>query len=214
MTVDQDLHRLLVIGAGGHARVVIDIARAAGFEPAVALDLAGAGSTCNGVEVAGGDALAETFFANGLKHAVVAIGNNALRSKIAERLRTIGFKLPIIRHPSSILSQSAQIGEGTVIMPLGVINAAAVIGQMVIVNTSAVIEHDCVIGDGAHIAPGCRLGGTVSVGVGALVGIGCVIRPGARIGDFAVVGAGSTVIHDISCGDTAMGSPAVARGSR
>jgi len=205
---------LLVIGAGGHARVVIDVARAAGFDPIAALDPASVGATCNGVEVVGGDDLADSMFAKGLRQAVVAIGDNGLRSKIGKRLRDIVFTLPLIVHPSAILSPSAQIGDGTVIMPLAVVNAAATIGTMVIVNTNAVIEHDCDIGDGAHIAPGCRLGGTVSVGVETLIGIGSVVRPEARIGDHVVVGAGSTVIGNIDSHQVATGSPAKAWRSR
>ena len=210
MTIINDASgdQLLVIGAGGHARVVIDVARAAGFDPVAALDPASIGSTCNGVDVIGGDDLAANKFAEGLRQAVVAIGDNALRLKIGRRLRDIGFNLPPIVHPSAILSPSAHIGDGTVIMPLAVVNAAATIGTMVIVNTSAVIEHDCVIGDGAHIAPGCRLGGTVSVGAQTLIGIGSVVRPEARIGDHAVVGAGSTVIGNIEGNLVATGSPA------
>ena len=205
---------LLVIGAGGHARVVIDVARAAGYDPVAALDPASVGAVCNGVEVIGGDDLADSMFGKGLRQAVVAIGDNALRSTIGKRLRDIGFTLPVIVHPSAILSLSARIGDGTVIMPLAVVNAAATIGTMVIVNSSAVIEHDCKIGDGAHIAPGCRLGGTVSVGIETLIGIGSVVRPEAKIGDHAVVGAGSTVIGNIEGDSVATGSPCKAWRSR
>ncbi len=207
-------NQLLVIGAGGHARVVIDVARAAGFNPIAALDPASVGSICNGVDVIGGDSLADSMFANGVRHAVVAIGDNALRSKFGKRLRDIGFELPPIAHPSAILSPSARIGDGTVIMPLAVVNAAATIGTMVIVNTGAVIEHDCVIGDGAHIAPGCRLGGTVLVGRETLIGIGSVVRPGAHVGDHATIGAGSTVIENIDGHRVATGCPAKAWPSR
>lgn len=208
MIANASSNQLLVIGAGGHARVVIDVARAAGYDPVAALDPASVGSMCNGVEVIGGDDLADSMFAKGLGQAVVAIGDNALRSRIGKRLRDIGFTLPLIVHPSAILSPSAKIGDGTVIMPLAVINAAATIGTMVIVNTSAVIEHDCAIGDGAHIAPGCRLGGTVSVGLETLIGIGSVVRPDTSIGDHAVIGAGSTVIGNIEDHRVATGCPA------
>lgn len=200
--------QLLVVGAGGHARVIIDVARAAGFEPIVALDPYSVGTFCNGVEVIGGDELAPGLITKGVRDAVVAIGDNRLRLKIGERLCEIGFTLPLLAHPSAILSPSALIGDGTVIMPLAVVNASATIGRMAVINTGAVIEHDCDIGDGAHVAPGCQLGGTVSVGSGALIGIGSVVRPEARIGDFAVIGAGSTVIRDIAGHGVATGCPA------
>jgi len=200
--------RLVIIGAGGHARVVIDVARAAGFNPVAALDPASSGSRCNGVEVFGGDDLAESLFAQGLRQAVVAIGDNQLRTRLGARLEEIGFTLPLIGHPSAVLSPSARIGPGTVIMPLAVVNACAKIGRMVIINTNAVIEHDCQIDDGVHIAPGSRLGGTVWVGTCALVGIGSVIRPETKVGGFTVIGAGSTVIGNIEGESVAIGSPA------
>ena len=206
-------NELLVIGAGGHARVVIDVIRAAGFEPVAALDSSGARSRCNGVDVIGGDDMAQSLFDKGLKRCVIAIGDNQLRWKLGERLREIGFTFPPMCHPSAILSPSARIGDGTVIMPLAVVNAGAKVGRMVIVNTAAVIEHDCDVGDGAHVAPGSRLGGTVSIGTCTLVGIGSVVRPQAQIGDFAVIGAGSTVIEDIEGHHVATGSPARVRGT-
>jgi len=205
--IDSD-RRLLVIGAGGHARVVIDIARAAGFDPSAALDPSEVGSVCNGVKVIGGDDLAEREYSLGMRSAVVAIGDNRLRMKLGQRLRTIGFALPPLIHPSAMLSPSARVGEGSVVMPLAIINASAAIGEMVIINSGAIIEHDCKIGDGAHVAPGCCLGGTVSVGTGTLVGIGSVVRPEAQIGDFAVIGAGSTVIRNIAGHGVATGCPA------
>lgn len=208
---DSSARQLLVIGAGGHARVVIDVARAAGFDPVAALDPDSVGSTCNGVPVVGGDAMAQRLFDEGVTHGVVAIGDNRLRWQLGERLRAIGFTLPAVIHPSAVVSASATIGDGSVLMPLAVVNAAATVGRLAIVNTAAVVEHDCVIGDGAHVAPGCRLGGTVSVGTGALIGIGSVIRPEGSIGDFAVIGAGSTVIGDIAGHQVATGTPATVR---
>lgn len=208
---DSSARQLLVIGAGGHARVVIDVARAAGYDPVAALDPDSIGSTCNGVLVVGDDAMAQRLFDEGVTQGVVAIGDNRLRWMLGERLRAIGFTLPPVVHPSAIVSPSARVGDGAVLMPLAVVNASATIGRLAIVNTAAVVEHDCAIGDGAHVAPGCRLGGTVSVGTGALLGIGSVVRPEASIGDFAVIGAGSTVIGDIAGHQVATGNPATIR---
>jgi UDP-perosamine 4-acetyltransferase len=200
--------RLLVIGGGGHAAVVIDVARAAGFHPVAILDSARVGSSCNRVEVIGGDAMASDLLDQGIDAAVVAVGDNRSRIRLGVELKRIGFELPLLLHPSAIVSPSATVGEGTVIMPLAVINADAVVGRLVIVNTAAVVEHDCIIGDGAHVAPGCRLGGNVAVGGQSLLGIGSVVRPGGRIGEFAVVGAGSTVIGNLGGHCIASGTPA------
>ena len=199
-----------MIGAGGHAKVVIDVVRGAGFDPVAALDPIASGE-CNGVPIAGSDDQAASFLANGVQAAVIAIGDNRLRVKLCRQLLELGFDLPKVVHPSAIASASASLDQGTVVMPLAVINAAARIGQFVIVNTAAVIEHDCVVADGAHIAPGTRLGGGVSVGAEALIGIGSVARPLARIGHRAVVGAGSTVVGDVGDDQLVFGSPARAQ---
>lgn len=199
---------LLIIGAGGHAKVVIDVARAAGFTPVASLDPAAVGNDCNGVGVVGGDDMAPELFAGGMRAAVIAIGDNRLRCRIAERLRDIGFTFPTLVHPSAVVSGSAEIGIGTIVMPNAVVNADTSVGDFAIVNSAAIVEHDCVLGRGAHVAPGTRLGGGVVVGCCALVGIGSTARPGSLIGDDAVIGAGSTIIANIPAGCIATGSPA------
>ncbi len=204
---------LLIIGAGGHAKVVIDVARAAGFKPIASLDPAAVGGHCNGVDILGNDDLAPEVFAGGTRAAAVAIGDNRLRCRIAERLRGIGFTFPTLVHPSAVVSGSAKIGIGTVVMANAVVNADSSVGDFVIINSGAVVEHDCVIGRGAHVAPGTRLGGNVLVGHCALMGIGSTARPGSVIGDNAVIGAGSTVIADIPADCIATGSPARLRKS-
>ncbi len=204
------MFKVLIIGAGGHAKVVIDVVRAAGFDPVAALDPVAFGE-CNGVLVAGTDDQAASFFAKGVRAAVIGIGDNRLRVELCQQLLSLGFDLPTLVHPSAIVSASARLDRGTIVMPLAVINAAAQIGQFVIINTAAVVEHDCVVGDGAHIAPGTRLGGCVTVGAQALVGIGSTARPLARIGSRALIGAGSTVVGNIADDQFAFGSPARAQ---
>lgn len=211
MTRTGQTEDLLVIGGGGHAKVVIDVARAAGFNPVAALDPGTIGSFCNGVEVVGNDDRAPELFVSGLRSCVVAIGDNRLRCRIAERLQEIGFALPALIHPSAVVSPSATIGDGTVVMPLAVVNADAEVGRLVIVNSAAVVEHDCVLRDGSHVAPGTRLGGCVTVGREAMLGIGSAVRPEARVGDYAVVGAGSTVVADVPASCVAVGTPARVR---
>ena len=200
---------LLIFGAGGHAKVVIDVVRAAGYEPVAALDARASATDCNGVKVVNGeDGDANDFLLRGVSKAAIAIGDNAVRLRLGERLLQMGFELPPLIHPSTIISQSAFIGAGTLIMPLAIVNAAAQVGKFCVVNSGAIVEHDCRLSDAVHVAPGSTLGGNVTVGTGALVGIGAVVRPGARIGDWSVVGAGSTVIGDIDDHKTAIGVPA------
>lgn len=212
MTGTQHNRRLLVIGAGGHAKVVIDAARAAGWYPEACLASA-MGGTCLGVPVIGGDDHAQALFHDGWRHAAIAIGANALRERIARELKEIGFELPPIIHPSALISETAQIGDGVVIMPQSVINAEARIEFAAIINTGAIVEHDCHVGTGAHIAPRCILAGTVTIGKRVLFGVGSVARPGISIGDDWIVGAGSVVVADAGPGPgTIFGVPARPQG--
>jgi len=208
-TVDK---KLVVIGAGGHAKVVIDVARAAGWLPVAALDPVGPGHFCSDVPVIGSDDMAASVFADGLRFALIALGSNRVRLRIGEQLRQIGFVCPPIIHPQTVISPYAQIADGTVVMPQAVINSHARVGKFAIINTGAIVEHDCIVGDGAHIAPRSVLGGTVSIGREVLFGIGSAARPGSTVADGATVGAGSTVVGDIGAGETVVGCPARAMG--
>lgn len=188
--------------------MVIDVARSAGFSPSAALDAGAVGTRCNGVDVVGDDSLAENYLRSGVINAIVALGDNKLRSKIGTRMRSMGFDFPPLVHASAVISPSARIGAGTVVMPTAVVNAGAEIGEFAIVNSAAVIEHDCIIGNGAHVAPGTVLGGGVIVGELAFVGIGSVARPQSAIGCRTIVGAGSTVIGTVQPDSVVLGSPA------
>jgi sugar O-acyltransferase (sialic acid O-acetyltransferase NeuD family) len=200
---------LWVIGAGGHAKVVVDTIRAAGFgEPAGVLDddPAKYGTTVLGVPVLGGPD-PETIARLGITRAVIAIGHNHARSQIAERLHGLVTWETVV-HPAAVVAASARLGEGTVIFAGVVIQPDAVIGRHAIVNTSASVDHDCEIGAFAHIAPGVRIAGGVLIGDGALLGIGSCVTPGRRIREWATVGAGAVVIDDVAAFTTAVGVPA------
>jgi len=203
---------LIVFGAGGHAKVVIDLLERAGTGPIRAVfddDPAAAGRVLLGrYPVAGGrdGALAWRGRA-GL--AVVAIGRNGPRAELAGWLGETGFVLAVAAvHPGAALGAGCQLGRGTVVMAGASINADTRIGENVIVNTGASVDHDCVIGHHVHIAPGAVLCGGVTVGELALVGAGAVIVPGIRIGARATIGAGSTVLADVADGATVAGTPA------
>lgn len=199
---------LLLVGGGGHAKVVLDVARAAGFSVAGFLDPDPAASPIGDVRRLGGDEVAPALRAQGLGLAFVALGDNRLRRKIGERLRAQGFELATLVHPSAVVSPSAWIGPGTVVMPLAVVNAAARIGAHVIVNTGAIVEHDCVLGDGVHVAPRSALGGSCTLGEEVFFGIGACARPLSRIGRGATVGAGAVVVCEIMEGAVVVGTPA------
>lgn len=200
--------RLLVVGAGGHAKVVVEVARAAGWTPVAAVDRAGIGEVL-GVPIRGTDeSIAPLWESGEIDAALVAIGDNNLRHRLATRVRALECPTPSIVHPSALISPSARIDNGTVIMAGAIINASASVGRDCIVNTAAVIEHDCILGEAVHAAPRSVMGGSCSVGRLTLFGIGATARPGVRIGSQVVVGAGAAIVSDIPDGWVVGGTPA------
>jgi sugar O-acyltransferase (sialic acid O-acetyltransferase NeuD family) len=209
--------RYLVWGAGGHARVVADLIRAAGGSVAGFVD-SNYARVGQQVEPGGGRvvwdeaALHEALQSgDGISsladYVALAIGDNParlLRSRTIARLSA-----PPLNHPFAVVSPSARLGPGTVVMAGVVINAGAIVGEAVIANTSCVIEHDCRIADGAHISPGAVLAGGVAVGEAAWIGAGATVIQGIVIGDGAVVGAGAVVIRDVPPHAVVAGVPAV-----
>lgn len=137
--------------------------------------------------------------------AIVAIGDNELRKKVAQQTRH-NFTNAI--HPSAIFSTAAKLGTGCMILQGAIIQANAVIGNHVIVNTGAQIDHDCTIDDFVHLAPGSILCGRVKVGEGTLIGAGATVIPGVKIGKWVTVGAGAVLIADIPDHAVAVGNPA------
>lgn len=200
---------LWVIGAGGHAKVVIDTARSTGqFEVVGLLDDNEDrwGRQLLGAEVRGA-ASREVTSGFGIGLAVIAIGSNRARAEVAQRLDGLVTWASLV-HPTAHLSPGVRIGEGSVAFAGAIVQPDSVIGRYVILNTACSVDHDVTIGDFVHIAPGVRLAGNVRVEVGALIGIGCSVAPGCTIGAWATIGAGSVVVHDIPPGVTAKGVPA------
>ena len=199
---------LLIVGGGGHARVVADIIADAGIY-SIAGFVAPAGDYhIPQLERLGDDSIVEALIARGVAHAAIAIGDNALRKRLWTQLSAIGYQFPALVHPSATISRHARIGEGTVVMPNAAINTGTVVGRCAIVNTGASIDHDGSIGDFAHVAPGCALAGTVTVEEGAFLGVGTSVIPGRRIGAWSVIGAGACIVTDIGAASLALGVPA------
>jgi len=204
-------------GAGGHAKVVIEILRSMQeyaivglLEPLSELR----GTSVLGVEVLGDDSMMAELKQRGIEHAFIgvgSVGDTQRRREIFEKVAGFGFQIVPAIHAAAIVSSSAQVGIGPTIMAGAIVNANAVIGDNVIVNTGAIVEHDCVIGDHVHIATGARLAGGVHVGPGAHIGIGAVVRQKIRIGEGAIVAAGAVVVKDVPEGKTVLGIPAKIR---
>jgi len=207
--------KVVGIGAGGHAKVVLEILRLQKNIEVVGLTSAEQSSWKTkilGVPVLGNDSVLPGLFARGVRAAFIgvgSVGDATLREKLYERAGSIGFKLIPTIHPSATISPSARLGDGATVMARAVINASASLGDNVIVNTGAIVEHDCVIGDHAHISTGARLAGGVSVGRGSHIGIGACVKQGVRIGNNAVIAAGAAVVRDVPNGAVVGGVPAV-----
>ena len=203
--------KLIVFGASGHAKVVIDIVERQGEFEIVGLlddDLNRRGERFFGYPVLGTRAELPALLSAQLRHAIVAIGDNGGRAAVAAIMAQQGWRFATAIHPGASLGRGVEIGLGSVVMAASVVNADAHLGAQVIVNSGATVDHDCRVEDAVHIAPGCHLCGGVSVGQGSLLGVGATVTPGVRIGRNAIVGAGSTVIRDVADHATVCGSPA------
>ena len=209
MTSWESARRVVVIGAGGHAKVVIEAIRAAAVCEVVGLiDPAPVAPRLLGVPVLGGDEMLTRLRGEGIRAAVVALGDNALRDRIGHRLRELEFVLPCVIHQAALITPTASIGDGKVIMAAAVVGTETIMGRFAIVNTGAVVDHDNRIGIAAHVGPACGLAGNVHVGDRALLGVGSAVRPGIRIGADAIVGAGAAVVADVPDGAVVGGVPA------
>ena len=201
-------------GAGGHAKVVIEILRSMQEYTIVGLLETRSElwhTSVLGVEVLGDDSMTAELKSRGMEHAFIGVGtvgDMQPRRELYEKVLRLGFQLVPAIHAAAIVTPSATIGAGPTIMAGAIVNANTVIGDNVIVNTGAIVEHDCVIGDHTHIATGARLAGGVHVGPGSHIGIGAVVRQEIRIGEGAIVGAGAVVVKDVPAGKTVMGVPA------
>jgi sugar O-acyltransferase (sialic acid O-acetyltransferase NeuD family) len=198
--------RFLILGAGGHARPVIEALLATGHGIAGLLDDAPGGPVL-GQPRLGPLARLPDFAGSGLS-AVVAIGNNGLREALGARLTELRITAPAVLHPSALLSPSARIGDGTQLMARAVVGPEAALGRFVLVNTGAVVEHECEVGDAAHLAPGSVLCGAARIGTRALVGAGAILQPGVTVGADAVLAAGAVVHADVPSGARVGGVPA------
>ena len=199
---------IVIVGAGGHAKVCIELFRAMGMPIACCIGADDSVPDCLGVPVVRGDHHLQSLRAEGFDRAFIALGSNRLRARLGDIVRALGYSLVNAVSPHAVVSPSAQLGCGIAIMAGAVINASARIGDLAIINTGATVDHDCVIGEAVHLAPQCALAGAVTVGAGSFLGVGCKVIPGVRIGAHATLGAGTVAIRQIADGATAVGVPA------
>lgn len=203
--------RVVVIGAGGHGKVVIATLQAAGYviEALLDDDPSKVGQNLLGVCIAGRP---DDLLRDSAAEVVLAIGDNASRQAFARRFP--GASWLSVVHPFAHVHPSVCLGPGSVVFAGGVVQPDTVLGAHVIVNTGCTVDHDCVVKDFAHLAPGVHVSGGVTIGEGALLGIGCCVKPGVSIGAWATVGAGAAVVRDVPDGVVSVGVPARVRASR
>lgn len=201
---------LLVFGGGGHALAVADVLARLGRR--VAAQACPSRPAESAHRYVGDDAAGISLaLAEGLA-CVVAVGDNALRLRLTERLAASGLPPTVIVAATATVAADAVLGPGTIVMEHAHVGPGSFTGAAVVVNTAAVVEHDCRLGDAVHCAPGSVLTGGVTCGDGVLVGAGAVVAPGRWIGSGARIGAGAAVVADVSPAATVAGVPARQRG--
>lgn len=203
---------MIILGAGGHAKVLIDALKLQSVE---LLGIADAdpdkkGQLLLGVAVLGGDEEVMKYPVEKIQlvNGVGSVCVNLRRRKLFEHFKNAGYRFASIVHTSAIVASNAVLSEGAQIMAGAVIQTGCHVGFNAIINTGSVVDHDCHIGDHAHIAPGATLSGGVMVGEGAHVGTGAIVIQGIRIGRNSLVAAGAVVIRDVADGTTVSGVPA------
>ncbi len=191
---------MILFGASGHCKSVIDIAESIGESIQLIYDdNPRAEAVCH---------IPVKKYAEGISGLndtwIISIGDNAKRKEVSKRLPS---NFGLLVHCTASVSSWASVGNGTTIMAKVVINACASIGLHCIINSAAVIEHDCKVGDFVHISPNVSLAGDVSVGEGTHIGIGACVLPGINIGKWATIGAGAVIINDVPDGAVVVGNP-------
>ncbi len=205
---------IVLIGGGGHAKVVSAIVDKIRQYQVVGYTALGAGPVPPNFPVYLGDdnVLPDLVASGRVVGAVLGIGIidvGASRNALRDRLLALGLVLPAIVSPMAVINYDVIIGDGTVVMDGVVVNPGAKIGECSIINTNATVEHDCTVGACSHIAPGVVLCGGVSVGARSIIGAGACVLPGVRIGECCLVGAGATVTRDLMEPGVYVGSPAI-----
>jgi acetyltransferase EpsM len=200
---------ILIIGSGGHSRVVIDIAISIGFNIIGVIDINYNNNDEENIfdfPVIGGVSKIDNFDPISTEIAL-AIGNTELRSDYFSNLQNSGYKIVSLISPLSHVSNHVQIGNGVLINTGAIINAGVTVNDNVIINTGAIIEHEVIIGKNTHVGPGVKIGGRVKIGNNSFVGIGSTIKDYINIGDNAQIGAGSVIIRDVESNTIVYGVP-------
>lgn len=206
------MERVVLLGAGGHFKVVVDILE-------MQYDIAGVTDIDTnkhnldyyGIRVIGNDDVLQRIYAEGINKALVtlgSIGDYSIRKRLFEFARDLGFEMINAISQDCIISKSVIIGTGNAVLDKAVIHADSIIGNNVIINTGSIIEHDCIIEDYVHVSPGTTLAGGVKIGEGTHIGLDASVIQGIRIGRNCIIGAGAVVINNVEDNSVCVGVPA------
>lgn len=202
---------ILVLGGGGHARVVIDALRQLSRVPFGIIDPnLRAGSEVYGIPVLGGDEVVASYHPDDVE-LVNAVGSTHLpfrRRNLFDRFAKLGYKFASVIHPAAVVAPDVVLGAGVQVMAGAVVQSGAVLGDNVLINTKASVDHGSHVGAHTHVAPGATICGDVRIGEGSLIGSGAVIIQGIEIGSGVVVGAGSVVVSHVADNTQVLGVPA------
>lgn len=208
------MEKIVLVGAGGHCKVIIDI-----IKSACQYDIVGVTDKAYDISydkfvldipIIGDDSILDELYKNGVKNAFVCVGalqNIAIRDVIYNKLKDIGFNIPVLIHKNATVSPYANIALGTCVMAGAIINPGAFIGKNCIINTGAVIEHDCTVQRNTHISPRACVAGGVNIGYNTHIGMGSSIIQTVHIGNNVIIGAGAVVLENIADNVTAVGVP-------
>ena len=201
----------VIIGAGGHGRVVLDIMQHEGRHEVVGFldsnpDLHG--RLMDGVEVLGPIQRLAGLKEQGVLGAIVAVGHNGTRRSFGEQVQRLGHELVSAIHPSANIANNVSMGRGVVVAAGALVCAHCQIGDGVILNTGCLVDHETMIGTACHLCPGVKIAGRVTIESGAFVGIGATVIQHVRVGHDSVIGAGAVGLKDVPPMSTVVGLPA------
>jgi sugar O-acyltransferase (sialic acid O-acetyltransferase NeuD family) len=203
---------VIIIGAGGHARVLISTLKALRREIAGILhpEAAMIGQTIDDIPVLGNDDKIQEYAPDSVElvNGIGSISSTGKRREIYEKFKKDGYSFATVVHLTAIVMDDVVLGEGAQVMAGAVIQIGCTIGDNAFVNTGAIVDHDCVVGDHTHVAPGAVLSGGVHLGAGGHIGTGAVVIQGIYVGENATIGAGAVVIRDVPSSQLVLGNPA------
>lgn len=207
--MSSDVATVVILGSGGHARVLFEALRETGVRVVGYVGPTGEGSRLAGVTWLGDDGVLEGLPEGvDIVNGIGSVGAVQRRADAYARAIGAGRQFRTVIHPRAIVDATAVVGAGAQILAGSLVGVGARIGEDAIVNTGAIVEHDCVVGPHSHVASGVILAGDVTVGEGTHIGMGARVIQGVNIGASCVVGAGAVVLGDLPDGTKAVGIPA------